>query len=147
MEDFEAGQYYVGDLCYVTTDEEWGEIVSLLFGHPSKHVFTLKNGKKIGILNTMHGDGMYEDQSGLSYPVDSGTLGCMKYQDITKKHNAGTSDEGSQIDGQNIAFDYPFGIESHGGTLCFGHIEISTGHDDGGDADDDEDDAGDDDEI
>jgi hypothetical protein len=93
-----AGRYYIGDLCYILDEKDWGEVCDLTFPFNEKHnhkdvanvelggKFTLKNGKIISLYGTEHGDGTYhiknmkDNNIGKLY-VDSGTLGCVMIQD------------------------------------------------------------------
>lgn len=113
--EFEAGTYYVGDLCYILSDV-WDEVCD----HWGDDVFTLKDGRKVAMLSTMYGDGGYEDQFGNNYDVDSGTIGCVKVDGLP---------EGSW--GNNnamiVKFDNPFNVDASNGVICIGHIHIDTG--------------------
>lgn len=115
---FPAGQYYVGDLCYVIRDN-WNEVVDLLF--PSHTMVegdhTLANGTRFASFGTAYGDGQYSDQSGKEYLVDSGSIGCIGVEAIDAFDTNG---------GQLITFTEPFVASSEGGILRFGHISIDT---------------------
>lgn len=113
---FNLGEYYVGDLCYVLSAEEWAEVCDLLdVRGDGKHVLT--SGKQIGILYTAHGDGEYQDQFDNDYGVDSGTIGCVLASDI----DVPIDDTMVLID-----FQYDFDIGEADGVLSFGHINIET---------------------
>ena len=71
-----AGRYWVGDLCYVLHDA-WSEVCRCGDG-----VHTLADGRRIAKFATIHGDGLYDDDDGNGYGVDSGTLGCILADDI-----------------------------------------------------------------
>ena len=112
-----AGTYYVGDLCYVLQGSDWDDVIDLMFpdsrsGHYGEH--TLMDGRKFAILRTAYGDGEYPDDRGNSYPVDSGTIGCI------------LTDATSTTHGAIIQFDQPFEVVDRNGTLCFGDVEIYT---------------------
>jgi len=79
-----AGSYYVGDLCYVMSNEEWDEVCSLTIidNKCIEGEFTLKDGRRFAMYGTEWGDGVYRDFAGNEYSVDSGTIGCIKWQDI-----------------------------------------------------------------
>ena len=81
---FQAGTYIIGDLCYVVTDPQWGEICNQLDEEGDESCrphrgrpYTLADGSTYGILGTQNGDGNYESNGFGTYPVDSGTLGCL----------------------------------------------------------------------
>ena len=80
-----AGQYYVGDLCYVMHDV-WDEVCDLLFPddvNSQQGEFTLKDGRRFAIYNTNYGDGEYDTSEwGHTIGVDSGTIGCILASDI-----------------------------------------------------------------
>lgn len=75
--------YYVGDLCYVMHDE-WDEICDLTISGIALESgeFELADGRKFIIFNTAYGDGVYPDQNGKHYSVDSGTIGAIRVDDI-----------------------------------------------------------------
>jgi hypothetical protein len=77
-------KFFVGDLCYVMHDA-WDEVCELLFpygGGERTGRLHLKDGREFFIFGTAWGDGLYEDQNGGSYGVDSGTIGAIRVQDI-----------------------------------------------------------------
>jgi len=74
--------YYVGDLCYVMTNE-WGEICEDAVFDNTEVDFTLKDGRKYIQLSTAFGDGTYNDLNGQPYSVDSGTIGAVLVNNIT----------------------------------------------------------------
>ena len=81
----QAGTYYVGDLCYVTTNEEWLEICELTIVNNEclEGEFTLKDGRRFAMYGTKYGDGTYQDSERLyEFSVDSGTIGCILDSDI-----------------------------------------------------------------
>lgn len=71
-----AGRYWVGDLLYVLSGDEWADL-SLNDGHQ-----TLRDGRRVANFSTVYGDGMYLDEAESSYWVDSGSLGCILADDI-----------------------------------------------------------------
>lgn len=116
-----AGKYFVGDLCYVMHNE-WDEACNLMFdpmnGDGSDGTFTLKDGRRFAIFGTAYGDGVYDDQEGREYPVDSGSIGCIKVEDLTE-----------EIDpelGHVIDFPNDFYVKKNGGELIFGRVWIDT---------------------
>mgnify|MGYP003344131698 FL=1 len=89
-----AGQYYIGDLCYVMHDV-WDEVCDLLFPddfNSQQGEFTLKDGRRFAIYNTNYGDGEYDTSEwGHTICVDSGTIGCILTSDI--RDNTYTSEQ------------------------------------------------------
>jgi len=89
-----AGEYYIGDLCYVMTSEEWLEVCDLTI-QDSRLIegeFQLKDGRKFAMYSTAYGDGTYYDHYGFSYSVDSGSIGCIRMEDIKDNKNASLGD-------------------------------------------------------
>jgi len=126
-----AGKYYVGDLCYVFSDEEWQEICSLIFPNKNSRMvegcLTLKSGKQFVIYSTKYGDGTYEDQAGNEYSVDSGTIGCTLISNLDPEVvQRITKTELGQIHD----FESSFGTTNDKGILIFGNILVDTACDD-----------------
>ena len=117
------GKYWVGDLCYVM-HPQWEEVCGLLFADRKDHgcnegVFKLANGVEFAIFNTAYGDGTYLDREGRDYPVDSGSIGCIRVEDVT--------DPESWLEGMNIVeFEADFEVRKRGSELIFGNIVIDT---------------------
>ena len=126
----QAGKYYVGDLCYVLGDR-WDEVCDLIIvDHKCLDgEFELKDGTRFAIYGTAHGDGVYRDQQGNGYPVDSGSIGCVLVDDITEG-------ELDKMGGNTFDFEEHFETGEDDGVIYIGDIEIDTqGHEE----DDDED--------
>lgn len=115
-----AGKYYIGDLCYVLNNK-WDEFCNLTIdGNDLKDgEFELNDGTRFATYTTYYGDGNYKDQSGRSYGVDAGLIGCVAIEDIT--------DPDADFEGGNV-IDFPLAFEtgSQEGELHFGHIVIET---------------------
>jgi hypothetical protein len=127
----QAGQYYVGDLCYVLGDR-WDEVCDLIIdGHKCLDgVFTLKDGTQFGIFSTAHGDGFYTDQEGREYPVDSGSIGCVLVSSITPG-------ELEKAGGNLIDFEWNFTPYESDGLIEIGHISIMTDYENNDDEEQD----------
>lgn len=110
-----AGTYYIGDLCYVMHDV-WREVCNLSDSGYGK--FTLKDGREFAIFPTKYGDGTYD---GLS--VDSGTLGCIKVDDIRD-----TTYSGDHLNGlaKVVMFLSDFEVSEDNGVIQFGHVSVDT---------------------
>lgn len=81
--------YYIGDLCYVLGDTEWETVCAYLDGDPDDE-FCLnpesdENPRAFACLPTAYGDGVYFDQDGNEYSVDSGTIGMINVRFITER--------------------------------------------------------------
>ena len=118
-----AGQYYVGDLCYVLHDE-WDEVCSLIIQDRKvlSGEFNLKDGRRFAIYSTAYGDGTYYDGQGREYGVDAGSIGCILVDDIDRTNSSNFTSGGNIIN-----FDKDFGTVSDGSNLVFGNITIMTG--------------------
>ena len=131
-----AGKYYIGDLCYVM-HPEWDECCDLFFpaGHPPRGVegeFTLKDGRRFASFGTAHGDGSYHSSIGTSHCVDSGSIGCIRVEDIRDNAYDNIEELGAIVE-----FDRPFEVSEDQGLIVFGHVQIETNMDPW-DEDDDE---------
>ena len=77
----EAGTYYVGDLGYVLSDNDWDEIVRITnmgnWKTETFGMFQMKSGVSFCNFRTTDGDGKYQDTEGRIYKVDSGRIGCI----------------------------------------------------------------------
>lgn len=117
-----AGKYYVGDLCYVL-DSKWDEVCGLTIvdGKTIDGEFEMKDGTRFAMYGTAWGDGVYSDQMGGAYPVDSGTIGCVLLSEI---------DEDADTDlGEIIEMEEDFETGYDSGIIIIGHIEIQTASD------------------
>lgn len=110
------GKYYVGDLCYIMSHEDWKSFL----GHTSYESgeFNLPEGYKVAIYRTAYGDGEYFDKEKNNYCVDSGTIGCiplskmggLKYAEYGCVHH----------------FDKSFETGYKKGIIYFGNVRIDT---------------------
>jgi hypothetical protein len=122
--EFTSGNYYIGDLCYVMHDQ-WQEVcdITIVNNECLSGVFRLSNGTQFALYGTAFGDGVYYDEDGNEYGVDSGTLGCILISDI----NTSNKDNNIAL-GNEIYFDEPFstGYLLEGDVIKFGEVEISS---------------------
>jgi hypothetical protein len=124
-----AGKYYIGDLCYVMTNEEWREFCEItLDGQKVKDgEFQFKDGRRFATYSTAFGDGVYHDQYGHSYSVDAGLIGCILVEDIKADKYDNLLDLGAIQE-----FDTDFvtgggrGTPDWQGTIQFGRVVIET---------------------
>jgi hypothetical protein len=125
-----AGKYYVGDLCYVMSDDEWEEFCSITIdGNNVKDgEFQLGDGRRFATYTTAFGDGVYHDQYGHSYSVDAGLIGCILIDDIhIEKYEKSLLDLGSIMEFDNsFATSGGRGDEGWEGLIQFGHVMIET---------------------
>jgi hypothetical protein len=118
-----SGKYYVGDLCYVMTDEEWRQVCDIIFKNNNiiDGEFNLPDGRRFAIYSTSWGDGTYYDKEGREYSVDSGSIGCILLSDIK-------ADKYEHIEelGNYIEFENSFVTSEHEGVIQFGTVLIDT---------------------
>lgn len=125
---FPAGEYWIGDLCYVM-HPEWNEMCDLFFagrgdGGCNEGEFNLADGRRVFAANTAYGDGFYQDNSGRGYGVDAGLLGIIAVQDISEKERE------NNLDGGHIyTFTKEFEVSAEDGFFMFGDIIINTDDD------------------
>lgn len=118
-----AGTYWIGDLCYVLeSDEEWDEVLDLTLSEDdaleiAEGEFTFRDGRRFAMYNTKYGDGTYKDQHGFQYGVDSGSIGCIRLEDIR-----GEVSDGGSI----VVFENDFTTRNDDGLIRIGHIRIDT---------------------
>ena len=117
-----AGTYYIGDLCYVFNQEDWDEVYALTTkGYKLEEgEFELSDGRKFAIYNTAYGDGEYRDQFGNRYSVDSGTIGCVLWKDISRYEYI-LPDVGAVVDMKE-----DFSTSRHDGLICISSTTIDT---------------------
>jgi len=118
----QAGEYYVGDLCYVL-HERWDEVCGLIIKDNKclDGEFELADGTKFAIYGTKYGDGTYFDQGDNEYWVDAGSIGCVLMKDIA------LSVEGNQtMGGRIVDFQNDFTTSSSDGVIKFGSVHIDT---------------------
>lgn len=125
-----AGAYYIGDLCYVMHDA-WNECCELFFEGRDDHgcnegVFQLKDGRKFANFNTKFGDGSYSSSISSSFCVDSGSIGCIKLEDI---RDESTSMKQMKDLGVICILDEDFVVSKHNGTISFADVNIYTNED------------------
>ena len=124
-----AGKYYIGDLCYVMTDDEWLEFCDITIKGTQviDGEFQLKDGRRFATYGTAYGDGVYHDQYGHSYSVDAGLIGCIKVEDIRANNYDNLLDLGSIMEFDNsFATSGGRGETDWEGTIQFGHVMVET---------------------
>ena len=124
---FPAGEYYIGDLCYVM-HAEWGEVCDLMFAAAGDDMvegdLPMADGRNIFIASTAYGDGTYNDNKGNYYPVDSGTIGIIAVKDISD------ADRENISSGAVHTFETEFNIIAHAGLFNIGDVVIDTAYED-----------------
>ena len=123
-------KYFIGDLCYVLSDE-WGDVCDLTLdplNDEDDREFQFDDGREFLMMSTAYGDGTYIDQFGNQYPVDSGTIGAVKVEYLHPDILAEALERG-------LGAVHEFGYELHeldcendNGTLYFERVSIPTGY-------------------
>ena len=99
------GRYWIGDLSSVLSENAWKEVCALNTtgnGH-----FVLKNGRVLSIFTFPNGDGLYPDEEGRMYAVDSGTIGITLVDGLQEEY--GDIDQDffkSKLENAGHTFDY-----------------------------------------
>jgi hypothetical protein len=120
-----AGEYYIGDLCYVMSEEEWDEFCSITIqgNRCLDGEFVLSDGRRFATYGTAWGDGSYFDQHRHEYAVDAGLIGCILIKDIKIEKN-------NILElGNVVKIDYDFttsGGRDWNGVIHIGPIRIET---------------------
>lgn len=118
---FPAGTYFVGDIGQVTSHETWTQFICRkdepeFLRKYKGDTFRYKD-IPVAMYSTFHGDGVFEDQDGREYAVDSGTVGCIPL----------TAVEGDTGFGQVIDFPEQFTCAKRkDGTIRIGNVIINT---------------------
>ena len=127
------GRYYIGDPMYVFSDELGDKLVDAIDFDRDKIIEF--NGFVLWVHTTSWGDGLYTDQNGAEFAVDSGLLGAIPIDLL---------DDPSGLDSGTIV-DAPNGlhVEYEAGTFWLGNTIIKTEDDEeddpyDGDPEDDE---------
>jgi hypothetical protein len=112
---FPAGKYFVGDVGYVASEEQWKQVCHKII-EDKKQTFRI-DGVPFAVLSTAYGDGIYEDDDENCYYVDSGTLGCIPVEAMSNESNYG----------RIIEFTEPFTCSKRkNGFIRIGHVFIDT---------------------
>lgn len=121
MKTLPAGQYYIGDCCYVLGDDyDWDDFCNQFFTDGED--ITINN-LPVVAYSTRYGDGTYKSNTGDSFPVDAGMIGIMP----KKLWKGAGQPSGCTL----VAFKVKFTCEDMGqGKLRFGDIVIDTGDED-----------------
>lgn len=113
------GKYYVGDLCYVIKSDD--EVCDFNCNDSPDGEFVLSDGRRFASYSAAYGDGIYQDQLGNRYGVDSGTIGCIRMDDIPDILESEVTDLGAVID-----FPDDFETGKRNGAIYIGHVVIDT---------------------
>lgn len=127
----QAGTYWIGDLCYVMHGE-WKEVCSLIIqdGDVLDGEFNLADGRRFAIYSTAYGDGEYKTNLNSMYNlgVDSGSIGCIRLEDIDRDNPENNLDLGIivEFDTEFKTSGYTISRQNWDGVIKIGHVEINT---------------------
>ena len=122
-----SGKYYIGDLCYVMSDD-WDEVCDLTISRDCKVIegeIEMKDGRRFALYSTKYGDGLYRSNIGTKHAVDSGTIGCILVNDIIDIPKF-------EVDGKLgavVTIDRSFSTAERDGLIVFGDVIINTDSD------------------
>ena len=119
----QPGVYYIGDLCYVFEDSDWDQLISVT--QCADGEFVMPDGRYFAMYGTAYGDGTYRAPNGDSLGVDSGTIGCIRAQDIRADIDYGQLVRLGTI----VEFEDKFETGAKDGMLKFGKVLINTSAD------------------
>jgi len=121
-----AGRYFIGDPCYVQGNVEWDGINDARWPStdPAECVdlLTVDRGRGPHMMymgHTAYGDGVFIDDEGNEYPVDSGQIGATPMELV--------SDDAGVENGQVVEFKHAWSAEWSAGVFNFGdEVRIDT---------------------
>lgn len=100
--------FYVGDVCYQMTDEDYYADWSNDFeDFEGEHEL---RGHKFAIGGTKYGDGEYYDQCGNRYGVDAGDIGILPYELCKDKDVREIAKHGRFIEAKSATFEASDGV-------------------------------------
>jgi hypothetical protein len=118
-----AGTYIIADPCYVIPNVEWQEFCAAFDWDTTTGVFE-KHGMFAMGFSTAHGDGVFTDNYGNLYPVDSGTIGLVDVRWPEQQERP----DNYLFPGPwtTVTFDEPTQVEVLNGNMTFGDHYIET---------------------
>ena len=108
----EADEYWIGDLGYVLSDNDWSRARERYFDH--RRAVRLISGE-VAIIFVTYGDGYHANTSGKDIPVDSGTIGIVPATAVEAKEGHGFAK----------TFSQPFICEMDDERIVFGDVSIT----------------------
>lgn len=101
---FPAGEYYIGDFCYLLNDEDYANIV---YSRTMMNLINIKFTFLFGNTAYHYRDGQYSDNQGYNhYSADSGTIGIINLP--TEKLQQTAKELMKDNNAIIIKFDAPF---------------------------------------
>lgn len=131
--ELKAGQYWIGDPCYVFPNDgpmkdKWDEILAASDFFEKEMPAEIDNGKiQVWASFTAYGDGCYLSNMGDEFPVDAGLIGIVPLETI---EYLGRADNNLNKLGLFVTFHEDFTIHAEAGRFRFCDIIIDTNDDD-----------------
>jgi len=113
-----AGYYYVGDISYALSDEDYDALVKIIISSNKEARWEGDFKGHPVFVGPTYGDGVYADNDGDEYFVDSGTIGIVPEEMIDSNNRADL--------GQIIEFRTDFEVSYEDGIFQFGNLVIDT---------------------
>ena len=85
MADENGTYYYVGDIGYAMTPDEWNDALELYWADPHQPFYEFEDGRQFTLSETPYGDLGATDKEGWSYASDSGLIGIIRANQIDKE--------------------------------------------------------------
>lgn len=109
-----AGNYALGDPCYTVSGTDWSDLLESCNCFQDSPIGVI-DGHYVLSFPTHHGDGVYRDNFGYSYPVDAGMIGLVPIEySLGGKYT------------RQVVFDSDVTAYVSGSVLVFGDIRIDT---------------------
>lgn len=122
------GEYFIGDPCYCFDYTTWMRLLTETNYLQGAQVPLFKNNdeeRHLVAFDTAYGDGVYEDEDGNEYPVDSGMLGAVPVELIDADKLKSLRHDASM--GRFIDYRTEFTCVRDRGNMSFGNrIKIDT---------------------
>ena len=80
-----ATLFYVGDLCYAMTPDEWYDALGLYWEDPYLPFYEFDDGRQFTLSETPFGDTGAVDSEGWNYASDSGLMGIIRANQIDRE--------------------------------------------------------------
>lgn len=118
MNRLPAGDYYIGDPCYVINDK-WSEFLEVFWAARDLGSATfIFEDVTCAAFNTQHGDGTYTlEPRGDTLLVDAGIIAAIPGELVSGGGHGGTF----------VTFDSPVQCQAVNGVLHFGDFNVNTG--------------------
>lgn len=121
---FPKGTYFIGDLCYMDGSDGVSWDYMMKVSDFKDGYFKLRDGRPFAIVGT-GGDGVFPSNMGINFPVDSGTLGCIKLKSAAAVRSDSRFRRGTPLAlGLVKSFSNPFAVFRRRNRVYFGKYYI-----------------------